>query len=872
MHYTYSDRPRESTGLPSFDRVLDGLRAGDNVVFRLDDIELYKPFTQAFLEHAVSESRQLVYFRFGGHEPVLPDHENVIVEHNDPELGFEHFITRIHSTIRDVGVGGYYVFDALSHLSDTCYSDRMIGNFFQLTCPYLLDLDTIAYFSLYRHRHSYHAAVPIYETTQVLIDVYEHHDHLYVQPAKVYDRERVLPFTMFRWDNDEFERVDESPEIAAVMESSSWGGLRSASYRMVGLWDKTFMRAENVMEAVANGEMPESRAEESFRELIRLIIPREERMIDLATRYLTLKDLISLWKHMIGTGMIGGKSAGMLLSRAIIRRDRPELSGALEHHDSFFIGSDVFYTFLVNNDCWWDRQRQKDAEAFLTGLDAVRQRIIEGTFPDYIVRRFEDMLEYFGNAPIIVRSSSLLEDNFGNAFSGKYDSVFCPNQGSPRQRLDALLDAIRGVYASTMSAEALNYRKRRGVLERDEQMALLVQRVSGSTYGRYFFPQLAGVLYSFNPYVWSREIDPEAGVMRLVFGLGTRAVDRSDDDYTRVVALNAPDRRPESSFDAVKRHTQRRVDVIDLESNQATSMHFQDLVRECERLPIDLVATRDREAERDARQRGQKREARWILTFDPALNDEGVVDTLRDIVHTVRNGYRTEVDIEFTANVTREGGYKVDIVQCRPFAASTSGEEPVGEPPAVPEHQIVLRSTGGVIGPGRRIDIERIVYVSPQAYSTLPEEQRYALARLIGRIAKLSEPMSGALVLIGPGRWGSSTPSLGIPVSFSEINNASVVIEVDTLHEGLIPDLSLGTHFFNDLVEMNTLYVAHFLARRENRLDWDYLATSPSSLSGLAPEWQRWDEVVRVIDSSTVGPLTLHADALSQTCMVYTSP
>ena len=289
MHYTYSDRPRESTGLPSFDRVLDGLRAGDNVVFRLDDIELYKPFTQAFLEHAVSESRQLVYFRFGGHEPVLPDHENVIVEHNDPELGFEHFITRIHSTIRDVGVGGYYVFDALSHLSDTCYSDRMIGNFFQLTCPYLLDLDTIAYFSLYRHRHSYHAAVPIYETTQVLIDVYEHHDHLYVQPAKVYDRERVLPFTMFRWDNDEFERVDESPEIAAVMESSSWGGLRSASYRMVGLWDKTFMRAENVMEAVANGEMPESRADESFHELIRLIIPREERMIDLATRYLTLK-------------------------------------------------------------------------------------------------------------------------------------------------------------------------------------------------------------------------------------------------------------------------------------------------------------------------------------------------------------------------------------------------------------------------------------------------------------------------------------------------------------------------------------------------------------------------------------------------------
>ncbi|MFW5743271.1 MAG: PEP/pyruvate-binding domain-containing protein [Spirochaetota bacterium] len=872
MRFTYADRQRESTGLPSLDRVLDGLRAGDNVVWRLDTIELYKPFTRAFLAHAKAQGKRIVYFRFGGHVPVLPDDESVVVERNDPELGFEHFITRIHGKIREVGRGGYFVFDALSDLSDTCYSDRMIGNFFQLTCPYLLELDTIAYFSLYRHRHSYHAAVPIYETTQVLIDVYRHSERIYVQPAKVYDRERIMPFAMFRWETDEFERVQESPEIAAVMHSSPWGGLRSASYRMVGLWDKTFMRAENVLESIAAGELPASRADDSFRELIRLILPREERMIGLATRYLTLEDLIGLWKHMIGTGMIGGKSIGMLLARAILRRDRPDLAERLEHHDSFFIGSDVFYTFLVNNGCWWDRQRQKDPEVFHTGLDSVRRRILDGRFPDYIVRRFEDMLEYFGNTPIIVRSSSLLEDNFGNAFSGKYESVFCPNQGTPRERLETLLGAIRHVYASTMSEEALSYRKRRGVLDRDEQMALLVQRVSGATWGRYFFPLLAGVLYSFNPYVWSREIEPEAGVMRLVFGLGTRAVDRWDDDYTRVVALNVPDRRPESSFDAVKRHTQRRVDVIDLETNEARSIHFEDLVRETQRLPLELVATRDREAERDARSRGLPRAARWILTFDPVLEGGDIVEPLREMVRAVRDAYGTEIDIEFTANATRDGGFRFDIVQCRPFAASTTDEKPFGELPDVGEGRIVLRSTGGVIGPGRRAEIDRIVYVPPSAYTLLPEERRYALARLIGRIAKRSEGSSGALVLIGPGRWGSSTPSLGIPVSFGEINSASVIVEVDTLHEGLIPDLSLGTHFFNDLVEMNTLYVAHFLARGENRFDWDYLAAQPSSLSRLVEEWEEWDEVVRVIDASEAGRLTLHADALRQTCLIYTSP
>ncbi len=871
MEHDYASRPRESTGLSPLDRVLDGLRSGDNVVWRLDSIAHYQPFTRAFLDYAKSRSRKVVYFRFGGHEAVLPEDEDVIIQRNNPTLGFEHFITAIHRTIRDVGVGGYFVFDALSDLSETCYSDRMIGNFFQLTCPYLLGLDTIAYFALYRHRHSYHAAIPIYETTQVLLDVYNYRERFYVQPAKVYGRERASHFSVFRWDDTDFSLVDNSTEIAAVMESSPWGGLRSASYRMVGLWDKTFMRAETVLEAIAAGEAPASRAEASFRELIRLIIPHEERMMALATRYLSIDDLITVWKHMIGTGMIGGKSVGMLLARAIIRRDLPELAGKLEPHDSFFIGSDVFYTFLVNNHCWWDRQRQKDPDAFLTGLEEVRQRILSGSFPDYIVRRFQDMLEYFGHAPIIVRSSSLLEDNFGNAFSGKYDSIFCPNQGSPEERLASLLDAIRTVYASTMSEEALTYRRQRGVLERDEQMALLVQRVSGSVHESYFFPQLAGVIYSFNPYVWSREIEPRAGVVRLVFGLGTRAVDRWDDDYTRVVALNAPERRPESSFDAVKRHTQRRVDVLDLDRNEPRGIHFEDLVADCPGLRLERIATRDRREERDAREKSGRSSPRWILTFDPVLRDTEIVEDLRNLAQAVRDGYGTEVDIEFTANMMSDGSYSIDIVQCRPFHGSAGAEEPLGPIPTVSEEQVILRTFGGVIGPGRRIRIDRILYVSPEAYTRLAETKRYALARLIGKIAKHTELAGETIMMIGPGRWGSSTPSLGIPVSFNEISTVSVLVEVDALHEGLVPDLSLGTHFFNDMVEMNMLYLAHFLAAPNNRLNRSFLEGAPSSLLGLVEQASEWHDIVRVVDS--VGKeIVLQADPLEQACLVYTNP
>ncbi len=177
--------------------------------------------------------------------------------------------------------------------------------------------------------------------------------------------------------------------------------------------------------------------------------------------------------------------------------------------------------------------------------EEARRRILTGTFPQETQKEFMDMLDYFGQCPIIVRSSSLLEDNFGNAFSGKYESVFCVNQGTRGERLKAFLSAVRRVYASTMSMEALDYRAHRGLLDRDEQMAILVQRVSGVVCSNLYFPQIAGVGLSFNPYVWSERIESDAGMLRLVCGLGTRAVDRHDDDYTRLVSLNAPKLRHE---------------------------------------------------------------------------------------------------------------------------------------------------------------------------------------------------------------------------------------------------------------------------------------------------------------------------------------
>lgn len=859
-----------STGLPALDEVLHGIQPGDNVVWRIDDIEEYLPFAEAFYRKTEAEGEHLVYFRFANHKPVLGARPNLRIYETHPEMGFENFITEIHKIIKAVGHNGSFIFDSLSDLSQTCYSDRMIGNFFKLTCPYLRELHTVAYFAMYRYYHSFHAAAPISETTQLLIDVYRYQDRIYAQPTKVDQRFSPTMYMLHEWEQDLFKPVKESSRISEVINSSPWPGLRSASYRMIGIWDKVFMDAERLLEAGLKHTVAEERIEEAFQHVLGLVISRDPRILGLAREYLDLSDIVHVWKRMIGTGMIGGKSIGLLLARAILKRHDKRWVALLEEHDSFFIGSDVFYTYLVNNDCWWERQRQKDPKHFLEGNAEVRRRILGGRFPDYIINRFGDMLDYYGQAPIIVRSSSLLEDNFGNAFAGKYDSVFCANQGTKNERLHSLMDAIRVIYASTISDEALNYRKNRGVLEKDEQMALLVQRVSGAPCGDFFFPEVAGVGFSFNPYAWSKEIDPDAGMLRLVFGLGTRAVNRSDDDYTRVVALNAPEKRPTTGLAAVRRHAQRYVDTLNLAKNRFERIHFLDLVKSTPEIPVNLYAVRDRAVEQGRGGRESPSQA-WILTFDRLLGQTPFVHDMREMLQVVKKAYGTHVDVEFTANFLRNGAYRINLVQCRPLQV-TAEKRTVNPIPALTAENIILRASGAIIGTSRVVPVDRIIYVVPAEYGSLPDQKRYAVARLIGKLSHLPESGGLSTILIGPGRWGTSTPALGIPVSFSEINTAAVLCEIEAMHESLVPDLSLGTHFFNEMVELDMLYIAYFARRAGNVLSENYLLDSPNRLSRLVSGAEQWEAVIRVIDSAhtTAGrSLCLHANSVEQSGTVY---
>lgn len=860
-----------STGLTGLDRIYRGLLAGDNVVWRIDSLEDYQALVTPYAERAMETAQPLVYFHFADHAPLVPDSPRFQTYTFRPDEGFETFIGNLHRAIRTAGRGAYYVFDCISYLADCWYSDEMLGNFFKLTCPYLFDLETLAYFAIFRNHHSARAIVPISETTQLFSDVY-HHKHYYIRPLKVQHRYSTTMNMLHQWEDDDgFTPVSDSVVIAEILTSAKWSGLHSD--RRPGFWERAFLEAQEVLDEVQSELRPAADMEEPFEQLVPMVITRDQTMHNLARKYLTLEDILDVRRRMIGTGLIGGKAVGMLLARAIVQRSSPDFSELLEEHDSFFIGSDVFYTYLVRNGIWETRQKQRDSEAFYESATRARRLIITGSFPQHVVRQFQEMLDYYGQSPFIVRSSSLLEDNFGNAFAGKYESVFCANQGPRTQRMEDFLAAVRTIYASSMSERALKYRARRNMLDMDEQMGLLVMRVSGKTFGRNFYPPVAGVGFSFNPYVWNKEIDPYAGVIRLVYGLGTRAVDRSDDDYTRLVALNAPNRRPEHNFDQVKQYSQRRVDFLDLEANHLASGDFQDLIPDCDESTLDHVSSVDREAERrvrESRAYGRKVGATpRLLTFDNLLKKTDFIETMQKMLRVLHEAYDYPVDIEFTTNFDEENQYKINIVQCRPL--QVQGAEVVEMPAIEVAHEDrIIAAKSAVIGQSRVVQVDTFVYVVPDEYGKLPIRERYEMAATLGKVNAALKARSehAVTVLLGPGRWGTSSPSLGIPVVFSDINGVSILGEIVTMREGLIPDVSLGTHFLNELVEMDMLYLALFPTDGTNYLNEEMFLRSPSALLDLVPTATKWQETIKVVHAEVIADdetvVILTANALEQ--------
>lgn len=595
----------------------------------------------------------------------------------------------------------------------------------------------------------------------------------------------------------------------------------------------------------------EPRLKESKVVILRTIISDQLGYLDVAREWFTVEDLAELRRHKIGTGRIGGKAAGMLLALRILQeRGSPELRTCVDAPESYFLGSDVFYTFMtLNNLVHWNDQKYKSEDDMRADYPAIVRDFEQGQFPPDILDQLRTLLAEVGQKALIVRSSSLLEDNFGTSFAGKYESIFCPNQGTPEQNLRELCHALVNVYASTLNTGALMYRRSKKLQDYDERMGALIQVVEGEAFGHYFFPHASGVAFSRNLYRWAPQIRREDGFMRLVWGLGTRAVDRVGNDFPRLVALSHPLLRPSNETSNIRHYSQQFIDLIDLEENRLRTLPVGEVLQP--RYPPLRYIT---QVEEDGYLRSLRSAVldggvdRLVLTFDDLLRRTRLAEHMRTILRILEEEYRSPVDLEFTLKLENldqaTPRVVITLLQCRPqssLAPMAGAEIPVNLPAAD-----VVFSTRFVVPDGVLPRIDTVVYVPPQAYYALETmELRQELVRAISRVDE--KLVNERYICVGPGRWGTSNPELGVPVTYGDIYHTRALVELTGQGMGAAPEPSLGTHFFQDLIEAQIYPLAISLDDPASVFSLPFFEKTPNRVEELTHLPERLREALRVI-------------------------
>jgi pyruvate, water dikinase len=546
-------------------------------------------------------------------------------------------------------------------------------------------------------------------------------------------------------------------------------------------------------------------------------------------------------------GKLGGKSSGLLLADAIIRSapEAHEAMGPVRLPRTWYLTSDGILSFIDHNQLD-DVHNHKylDIEQVRRQYPHIVQVFRHSTFPPELAHGLSLALENLGRVPLIVRSSSLLEDRVGAAFSGKYKSLFVANQGTKAERLRSLMDAIAEVYASVFGPDPIEYRAQMGLLDFHEEMGIMIQEVVGTKVGPYYLPAFAGVGFSQNEFRWSPRIAREDGLLRLVPGLGTRAVDRVAEDYPVLIAPGKPGLRVNTNAWEIERYAPRKVDAINLETHRFETVSLAELLTKYGReYPIakQVLSVIEGGILRPVGFGWDPSDSNPIVTFEGLLRDTPFVSRLRALMELLRQKLEMPVDIEFAGD-----GEHFYLLQCRAqsFIADAA---PAVIPPDIASDRLLF-STRRFVSNGRVPDLTHVVYVDPEAYEQLETHQQLTdVGRVVGRLNTLLPKRQFAL--IGPGRWGSRGDiKLGVRVTYSDINNTSLLMEVATRRGNYVPDVSFGTHFFQDLVEAGIRYLPLFPGERDVVFNDAFFDEAPNALGELLPEYAHLAPAVRVID------------------------
>jgi len=380
-------------------------------------------------------------------------------------------------------------------------------------------------------------------------------------------------------------------------------------------------------------------------------------------------------------------------------------------------------------------------------------------------------------------------------------------------------------------------------------MGIMIQEVVGTRVGDYFLPSFAGVAFSRNEFRWSPRIKRDDGLVRLVPGLGTRAVDRLSDDYPILCAPGQPGLKVNVSNEDIIRYSPTKVDVINLNKGSFETVKVSELLKEFG-YDIPMISKlvsiyKGNHIHKPAGAAIDFDNDDLVVTFEGLISNSKFIEQMQNILKILEKNMGHPVDIEFAHD-----GKDFYLLQCRPQSYS---EVDFGSPipKDIPEDKIIF-SANRYVSNGKVPDITHIVYVDPDAYSRVADrDEMVTIGKVIGRLNTLLPKRQ--FILMGPGRWGSRGDiKLGVKVTYSEINNTSVLIEIARKKGNYTPDLSFGTHFFQDLVEANIRYLPLYPDDKGAVFNERFLLKAPNLLKEILPEYENFADIIHVIDVQKV--------------------
>lgn len=582
--------------------------------------------------------------------------------------------------------------------------------------------------------------------------------------------------------------------------------------------------------------------------LIESILSDRMNYINLARDCVEISDIFQLLQRVIcpaeSHGKLGGKSAGLFL----ISRILGEVNDAIGQDSPFripktrYVSSDMMLEFIhYNNMDEVIEQKYKDIQRVRFEYPHVIDMFRQSTYPPEMVNGLSMVLDDMGDVPLVVRSSSLLEERMGTTIKGQYKSVFVGNRGSREQRLRDLMKAVAEVYASNFGPDPIEYRASRGLLEFSEQMAVMIQEVVGRRAGRYFFPTYSGVARSRNNLQWIPDSSAEDGMLRLVPGIGRRALDHSNDQYPVLVVLGRPSVWRGGDASEIACHAPAFAEVINLESGQLEKIPLSELMSEVgEHYPDPGLIMSKYEGSRILpfeKCASDLSRNNLVATFDGLTERSPFSRQIRTLLRMVEEKLGFPVEIEFASD-----GEHIYVLQCsQQYPGTARKPEPI--PKGVREDRIVFSANRHITN-GKATNITHLVYVRPPVLDSIVDpDEMHAIGRALAMLNEILPKKQFAFIQPHTGTNHERGPD-ALGLTFNEYKNAAVIVDLLTTADSD----TFRVHFLQELVESGVKYIPLYRDDAGSVFNERFLLGAPNIISSLIPEYGFLEDVLRVID------------------------